>query len=160
MALALLLVTYILASSIRAEPMGFRTVPSEALASRFRGYTLPIVADGDITETTPNNFITFLRANPSTRSTHPVIFIDSQGGKILASTDLGKLFRKYRITAIVAHFTPGASALGGGTCFSACVYALIGARQRVAPKGSKIGIHRMSVYEGGARRFDNGEGCG
>jgi hypothetical protein len=153
----LLLVASVLASSLRAEPMGFRAVPSQAFASQFRGYDLGIAANGEITEATPNDFIAFLRATPKTHYARPIIFIDSKGGKILASTYLGKIFRENRVTAIIAHFKPSTSALSGGICFSACVYALIGAPKRVVPTRSKIGVHRMSLYEAGARRFDNGE---
>ena len=35
----------------------------------------------------------------------------------------------------------------GGGCYSACVYALMGAEKRVIPHGSKVGIHRMFTYE-------------
>ena len=32
-------------------------------------------------------------------------------------------------------------------CYSACVYALMGARKRVVPSGSTVGIHRMFTFE-------------
>ena len=34
-----------------------------------------------------------------------------------------------------------------GECLSACVYALMGAVRRVAPPGSEVGLHRMSIVE-------------
>ena len=49
-------------------------------------------------------------------------------------------------------------------CLSACVYAFMGGRKRVAPQGSALGIHRMfaNQEQGGwlqsrtVRRYDNG----
>ena len=38
-------------------------------------------------------------------------------------------------------------------CFSACVYALIGARKRVVPAGSQIGIHRMFANDDTVNAF-------
>jgi len=35
----------------------------------------------------------------------------------------------------------GAVAPAGGVCMSACVYALAGARTRVVPSGSAVGVH-------------------
>ena len=37
----------------------------------------------------------------------------------------------------------GESVIVNAQCFSACVYALIGARKRVIPRQSQVGIHRM-----------------
>ena len=51
----------------------------------------------------------------------------------------------------------GPAELAAGTCFSACVYALMGAKTRIAPRRSQIGIYRMFALEGDSRRFDNGE---
>jgi len=34
-----------------------------------------------------------------------------------------------------------------GECVSACVYAMMGAVKRVAPPGSEVALHRMSVVE-------------
>ena len=38
-----------------------------------------------------------------------------------------------------------------GECLSACVYALMGAVRRVAPDGSEVGLHRMSIVESESR---------
>ena len=34
-----------------------------------------------------------------------------------------------------------------GECLSACVYAMMGAVRRVAPAGSQVALHRMSIVE-------------
>ena len=34
-----------------------------------------------------------------------------------------------------------------GECLSACVYAMMGAVRRVAPPGSEVALHRMSIVE-------------
>ena len=77
--------------------------------------------------------------------------------------ELGKIFRQIGAAVIVGQ--PASGALAGGTCFSACVYALIGGKKRVIPPQSQAGIHRMVAYGGGfdsqfggaaTMRLDNG----
>jgi len=67
--------------------------------------------------------------------------------------ELGTIFRKLRVAAIVAQFAPdagqGASPAVTGQCISACVYAMMGGVRRVAPPGSRVGLHRMSIVERG-----------
>ncbi|MGO9674064.1 MAG: hypothetical protein ACLPSF_07840 [Methylocella sp.] len=103
----------------------------------------------------------FLRANAAAHRGRLVVFIDSPGGKIVAGIELGKIFRKIGVTASVARIGEGeegsAAEPTSGMCFSACVYALMGAQRRIAPRDSKIGIHRMFAYDGVSRRFDDGK---
>ena len=40
-----------------------------------------------------------------------------------------------------------------GQCLSACVYAMMGAVRRVAPPGSEVALHRMSIVESEGRRM-------
>ena len=87
-------------------------------------------------------------------------FINSPGGKIVAGMGIGRIFRKIGVTAVVdrlAQGQEGASEPVGGICFSACVYALMGAKTRIVPSRSKVGIHRMFAHQGKSRRYDNGE---
>jgi hypothetical protein len=65
---------------------------------------------------------------------------------------LGEILRKVGALAIVAQAGLPARrgsgvTLTAGGCYSACVYALMGAKKRVIPHSSKVGIHRMFVYE-------------
>ena len=159
-AVALLSCLPLLPASSHAEPMKFRLV-SPGGAAICSGHCGPVIAaDGEITDATPEDFRAFLRTNAAARGGHVVVFIDSPGGKIVGGIELGKLFRKLGVTASVARIVAGGEAAAaetaGGICFSACVYALMGAKRRIAPQGSQIGIHRMFAYDGAARRFDNG----
>lgn len=129
-----------------------------------------IVADGEITESTPDEFISFVRANSASRDVRSVVLLNSPGGKVVASMELGRVFRKVGAATVVARAVDegdGRSRLTAGRCFSACVYALMGGRKRVVPAQSQVGVHRMFALEAGAdpagggggarRRFDNGD---
>jgi hypothetical protein len=144
-----------------ARAMSFRMAPTKNPAECFGGGCgFAIVADGEITDATPEEFLGFLRANFAARRGGVLVFIDSPGGKIVAGMELGKIFRRIGVTAVVARVAQseegGASGIAGGVCFSSCVYALMGAKKRIAPHQSKIGIHRMFAYQGHAQKFDDG----
>ena len=123
-----------------------------------------ISARGQITDETPDRFIEFLDENPGVRAGRPVVFLDSPGGRVLASTEFGKLLRRVGAAVVVARV--GAEGMTNAQCFSACVYALMGASKRVIPSSSLVGIHRMFAYEADVdasgevavvhRRYDNG----
>jgi hypothetical protein len=147
-----------LSGVVHAEPMQFRLIVGGNPASCFGACGTAIAAEGEITDATPDDFRSFIRMNATGRRGPVVVFIDSPGGKIVAGTELGKSFRKIGATVAVARLVEGsASERTGGVCFSACVYALMGAKRRIAPRGSRIGVHRMFAYDGVSRRFDNGE---
>ena len=130
-----------------AAPMTFRTIPvGEGCGSRCPQM---IVAEGEITTRTPNDFAAFVRRQSQNPAARGVILIHSQGGRVGASMQLGKLFRDAGAAAIVGRVGPGG--VVPGNCYSACVYALIGAKKRVIPKASRIGIHRMVAYESPGR---------
>jgi hypothetical protein len=128
-----------------------------------------IAASGQITETTPSEFMSFLQENYGSRNLHAVVFLDSPGGRVLASMEFGTLLRQIGASAVVAGVYSngaGATVMTNGQCFSACVYAFMGARKRVIPNASQIGIHRMFAYEQNVdaageayvrRRYDNGQ---
>ena len=97
------------------------------------------------------------------------MLLDSPGGRVLASMEFGKALRRVGAAAIVAGVSgdgEGSVALTNAQCFSACVYALMGASKRVIPSSSLIGIHRMFAYEADVdssgevesvhRRYDDG----
>ena len=95
-----------------------------------------VVAIGQITLDTPAQFAS-VPAAPGTR-----VYLNSPGGNVGAAVELGSLFRSRGITAVVAGVT-GQGIAVTGACYSACVYALVGASRRVVPGGSRVGIHRM-----------------
>ena len=111
-----------------------------------------IVAEGEILERTPSDFVNFLRANRFTRNVYAVVMIHSPGGRVVASMELGRLLRKAGAAVIVARAfdsggNGGVAHFAAARCYSACVYALMGAKKRVVPPQSKVGIHRMFLYE-------------
>ena len=127
-----------------------------------------IAATGQITQSTPGRFLDFIERHNG-GDLHAVVFLDSPGGRVVASMEFGTLLRKIGAAAVVARVYPdgqGGSIMTNAQCFSACVYALMGAKKRVIPAASQIGIHRMFVYEDSLdasgtailrhRRFDNG----
>ena len=126
-----------------------------------------ITAVGEITDRTPYEFLNFVHDNVGSHNLHSAIFLDSPGGKVVAAMELGRIWRRLGATAIVARADPSSGArFPPGRCESACVYALIGARRRVIPPGSIIGVHRMFFYDdesgamgdgsSGRRHYDNG----
>lgn len=148
-----------LSAAARAASMTFRVEP-------LGGGAKAIVAEGQITNATPGEFLEFLRDNAGDRDLHTVIFLHSEGGYVMASMELGQIFRRIGAATVVARLAPDGR--GGrflsANCLSACVYAFMGGRKRVAPQGSALGIHRMFAnQEQGdwldshvVRRYDNG----
>ncbi len=140
------------------EEMSFRVV---GLDSGDCGARCPrvIAAEGEIAEGTPNAFVSFLRENAQGGKLHGILLLDSPGGKVVASMELGQALRRLGIAVIVARpMAEQASrdmTLVSGRCYSACVYALMGGRKRVIPPQSRVGIHRMFNY---STSFDLSEG--
>jgi hypothetical protein len=106
-----------------------------------------IVADGVIEAETPQAFVDFAKQASQSQRLLSLIFMNSPGGNVVASMELGEAFRRLHAAVEVAGFASVGSRSGpiGGQCLSACVYALMGATQRVAPPESRIGLHRMSL---------------
>lgn len=69
--------------------------------------------------------------------------IDSAGGSVIAAMKIGRLLRQERESVMVE-----------GICFSACVFVLAGAVDRVVFPPGKVGIHRpyLGSYSSEARR--------
>lgn len=153
-----------------AEDMSFRLVSVGDPARCRGGCPAVIAAEGEITDQTPAEFTEFVRSNVGRSDLHAIVFLDSPGGKVVAAMELGRIWRRLGIAAIVGRANasdPGStSQFLAARCLSACVYALIGAKKRVIPPASIVGIHRMFFYEdqggvmgeGGVvrRHYDNG----
>ena len=127
--------------------MSFRVAPLE---SRECGRHCPdvIVADGVIEAETPQTFVNFLKSGSSDSRLRRIVFFNSRGGNVVASMVFGHILRGLRIAGVVGRFeAAGDPGPYVGKCLSACVYALMGAVRRVAPPGSEVGLHRMSIIE-------------
>lgn len=137
-----------------AAPMTFRTMPvGDGCGSRC---SLMIVAEGEITTRTPDDFVVFVRQAAQDPKARGVILLHSQGGRVGASMQLGKLFRSAGAAVIVGR--AGRGGIAPGQCYSACVYALMGAKKRVIPPVSRVGVHRMVAFEAGGRSPDDMDG--
>ena len=107
-----------------------------------------IVADGVIEAETPLAFVNFLKSGSSDTRLRRIVFFNSRGGNVVASMVFGHILRGLRIAGVVGRFeAAGDPGPYVGECLSACVYALMGAVRRVAPPGSEVGLHRMSIVE-------------
>jgi len=137
--------------SASAAEMAFRLVDFGNPAKCRTACPQVIAADGEITSRTPQAFLDFIGANIGSGRLHSIVLLNSQGGQVLASMELGQAFRTIGAAAIVARAPSGRavtdSAVYSGRCYSACVYALMGAATRVAPPQSRVGIHRMFMFE-------------
>ncbi len=155
-------------SQARADEMSFRSVRLGDTAVCGDSCPNAIAANGQITQETAGRFLSFLQAHGG--AAHTVVYLQSPGGSVLGSMQFGTLLRHMGATAVVAQIAPdgeGGAVLASGQCFSACVYALTGARKRVVPAGSEVGIHRMFLVEEGVdangtaltyhRRSDNSD---
>ena len=115
-----------------------------------------IGAEGEIKNDTPRKFMDFVAANIDDPRVRSIVFLHSPGGGVEASMRLGRMFRKTGVLAIVARIEPAQAGQGpavnlpGARCFSACVYAFMGAKKRIVPPSSLVGIHRMFFYDDGA----------
>lgn len=139
------------ATPVAAAEMTFRLVNFGNAGKCRTNCPEVIAAEGEITERTPEAFLAFVAtqaANPNLRS---IVLFHSPGGRVVASMRLGIALRRIGAAAIVARVAGVADGQGGrvaaARCFSACVYALMGARKRVVPVPSQVGIHRMFMFE-------------
>ncbi len=98
---------------------------------------------------TPQAFLDFLKSGSANGSLRRIVFFNSRGGNVVASMIFGHIMRELRLAGVVGRFETGGGGPGPfvGECLSACVYALMGAVRRVAPPGSEVGLHRMSIVE-------------
>jgi hypothetical protein len=136
--------------------MQFRLVPFGDPADCGQQCAQVIGVEGEIRNDTPKKFLQFVTAHLDDPRVRSIVFLHSQGGAVDASMRLGRMFRKTGVLAVVARIAPAEPGQGpavnlpGGRCFSACVYALMGAKKRVVPPSSLVGIHRMFFYDDAA----------
>lgn len=103
-----------------------------------------IAAEGKITRNTPKSFQEFLKKSGA-RDTF--VQFDSPGGNLLAAIKLGELIRAAKLDTSVGgtvfHQNGGMwSGTRPGICASACAYAFLGGKMRIA-SGNEIGVHQF-----------------
>ncbi len=108
-----------------------------------------IVASGEMYFDDINTLVATLQAGiQRDRMIRPVVLLSSVGGNVAAGYGIGEVFRQINATVIVGRAVPSSSGsgytFGPGGCASACVFALMGGKNRVVPEGSKVGVHWMS----------------
>jgi hypothetical protein len=146
--LVAMLAVWLVAPEARAQqsPMRFRVARMDSPSC---GAKCPqvVVAEGVIEESTPLEFIDFMRTAVLASGLRSVVFMSSPGGNVVASMELGMAFRRLHLAAVVAGFGSSGAEAGpvAGECASACVYAFMGAVRRVAPPVSRLALHKMSV---------------
>lgn len=139
----------VMASSAPVLAMSFDLVPFGERSKCGEKCPLVISATGEITNESPREFYNFLYRNIADSRVRSIVFIHSPGGAVEASMRLGAMFRQTGVMVIVGRVVPAPPGLGpalnvpGARCFSACVYALMGAKKRVVPPDALVGIHRM-----------------
>jgi hypothetical protein len=163
--LLLALSALLAAPSACAAEMSFR-LATTASANCADHCPRVIVAEGEIVEDTADAFVSFLRDQGHETELRSIVLLDSPGGRVVASMQLGQALRRLGMAVIVARVEPESGALVSGRCYSACVYALMGGRRRVIPRQSRVGVHRMFNYVDGVdpmsgealreRRYDDG----
>jgi hypothetical protein len=142
-----LLLTLANTAQAQSPEMGFETVRLEHPTLCRKECPTVIIARGRITAETPDLFADYLRANIRQKGLRNVVFVESTGGVVLSSMMLGLIWRTLGTTVIVGQpvVTQAGHALGmrPAHCDSACVYALMGAKQRQVVPGSRLEIHQM-----------------
>ena len=84
-----------------AEPMSFNLMPLESSSGCESQCAQAIVADGEIVDSTPQEFLSFISSNLEAKVSS-VVLLNSPGGKVVASMQLGQAFRKRDMITIVA----------------------------------------------------------
>ena len=108
-----------------------------------------IVAEGEIDENTPEDFLKFYEKNPYD---YTVVF-NSEGGNLIAGLELGRIIRAKNLSTEVAktyNLEGDASHLeekSEGICYSACAYAFLGGVDREVTAG-EIGFHQFYSASG------------
>lgn len=136
--IALSLALLVLTLGSRASAMTFETISGPAECA----VRTCILASGTIDERTGPEFAAFLKGKGIGRG--GLIILDSPGGALLQSLELGNEIRAAGLATTVQGYDRRSGQLqAGGACASACVYAFLGGVDRTVGKGSRIGVHQI-----------------
>ncbi len=131
-----------------------REGPADVCGDRCREW---IAAIGPVTPDTARDFDFFTEARDVRGAT---LVLDSGGGSVLASLDLGRKVRKLGLITTVGRTVKLPAAAGEaqraklsprGECASMCVFVLLGGVQRKVPVEARILVHQ--IWPGG-KRYD------
>lgn len=118
-----------------------------------------IAATGPITNETPRDFDLFTQTRDVRGAT---IMLDSEGGAVVPSLDLGRRIRGFAMTTTVGRTAklpaaPGELQRGrllpDGECASMCAFVLLGGTERRVPSQARVLVHQIWP---GAKRYDAG----
>lgn len=143
-ALAFSVVVVGISTEFPGEPIVFRLASDGGTAGNEW-----IVADGEFTPTTPDDFVAFLKANNIKIGARYEVYLNSPGGSLFAGVKLGEIIRNYRFGTRVASTIPlniGGGPFkfetdGPGFCASACSFAFLGGKWRIAADRT-VGVHQ------------------
>jgi hypothetical protein len=131
-----------------------REGPADACADKCRTW---VTATGPITKASLKDFA-FLGEVKDLRNT--MLVLDSGGGSVVASLELGRKVRALGMTTTVGHVvklpTPSGEEQRGrlsprGECASMCVFVLLGGVKRIIPPEARILVHQIWP---GSKRYD------
>ena len=135
--------------AIGAE-MTFRRVTIDQASGCANQCLQVIVAEGEIVDKSAQALVDFLKQTQINPGLRRVVFLHSQGGRVVASMELGQVFRRLDLDVVVMRALPngkGNVEMYAGQCYSACVYALAGGVSRYVPSPSLVGLHRMFIMD-------------
>jgi hypothetical protein len=150
-------VTTAAAGDVRLLPMQFELLqegPASACGDHCRTF---ISAVGAITKDTPGDFVIFSRDRDLNGGT---LVLDSSGGSVLGTLDLGRKVRRLGIDTTVGRITKLAPVDGAAAraslspkadCESMCAYLLLAGKQRFVPPEAQVLVHEIWL---GDRRED------
>src|SRR5262245_15367874 len=145
------------AEDLRGLPMTFelrREGPADVCGSECRSW---VSAVGSITSETPRQFENFARANEVRGA---VIALDSGGGSVLGTMELGRMLRRLDIMTTVGRTTVLPADKSGevrailspkAECESMCAFLLLAGTRRYVPAEARVLVHQIWL---GDRRDD------
>jgi hypothetical protein len=118
--------------------------PSDLCGKSCRSW---ISATGPVTERTPRDFTTFA----ADRDVHgAVMVLDSEGGSVVDTLQLGRTLRRLDVTTTVGRTsTSGSGARSRATispsasCESMCAFVLLGGSHRYVPAEARVLVHQI-----------------